>query len=86
MPIIFFTIINSFCYGILNSLEKFYHAEFSPFTRSIIIFLTIFLLGNQVGIVAVIIGYNLGEIGKFFHLFYILYVKEKIKINKKFNN
>lgn len=83
-PIFFFTVLNSLCYGVLNSLNQFYQAEISPFSRAIIIYGTIFLTSRWFGISAVILGYNLGEIGKFVHLVYIL--KQKNNINLSFRN
>ncbi|TWR27597.1 hypothetical protein FPZ43_14105 [Mucilaginibacter pallidiroseus] len=83
VPIVYFSVINSFFYGVLNSIDQFYVAEFSPFSRAIIIFVTIYFLGSQFGISAVIIGYNLGELGKFFHLLYIIRIKNKLTISRK---
>ncbi|WPU95613.1 lipid II flippase MurJ [Mucilaginibacter sabulilitoris] len=83
MPIFFFTIINSFFYGILNSYGQFYLAETSPFSRAIIIYVTIFLFSSKLGLSAVILGYNLGEIAKFIHLWYITKYRNKIDISFK---
>jgi putative peptidoglycan lipid II flippase len=80
VPILFFTVLNSFCYGILNSLNQFYVAEMSPFSRGIIILLSIFFLRDYVGISAVIIGYNLGEFVKFIHLFFLIIKKNSVNI------
>lgn len=85
VPIIYFSVVNSFFYGILNSLDQFYVAEFSPISRAIIIFLMIYIFNSSLGMSAVIIGYNLGELGKFIHLLYIVKHKNKIDISKKYN-
>lgn len=86
VPILYFSVINSFFYGILNSLDQFYVAELSPISRAIIIFLMIYFYSGTLGMSAVIIGYNLGEIGKFFHLLYIIKIKNKLIISRKYNN
>ena len=86
IPIILFSIINAFFYGILNSLDKYYIAETSPFSRAVVIFMTILLLKNWIGMSAVIIGYNLGEIAKSFHLLYVLRNNNKINISFKNKN
>lgn len=80
-PIILFTVINSFSYGILNSMGQFNVAEMSPFSRAIVIFGMIFMFKGTFGISAVIIGYNLGEFAKFFHLYYVIVRINKIKIS-----
>lgn len=84
-PIILLTVINSFSYGILNSLGQFNAAEMSPFSRAIVIFFVIFLLIDSFGLSSVIIGYILGELVKFLHLYYIIVKVNKIKISF-FNN
>lgn len=84
-PIILLTILNSFSYGILNSLNQFNIAEMSPLSRSIVIFGMIFFLKDTFGLSAVIIGYNLGELAKFFHLYYVVVRVNKIKISLKNN-
>ncbi len=83
VPILYFNILNSFCFGILNSLHQYNAAAVSPFSRAIIIFLTIFLFSSHMGIVAVILGYNLGEFAKFLQLMYIIRQRNKIKVSLK---
>ena len=83
IPILFITILNSFCYGILNSLNKFNTAAMPPFTRAIIIFIVIYFFNAKLGIVAVILGYNLGELFKFLQLLYIIIKLNHIKISIK---
>ena len=72
VPIVFFSVLSSLGYGVLNSLDKFYIAEASLFSRGIIILLTIFLFYHYWGISAVIIGYNFGELAKCFHLWFVI--------------
>ena len=83
IPIMFFTVLNSLGYGILNSLDKFYLAEFSPFTRALIIYISIYFLNPYLGISSIIVGYNLGELGKFIHLYYIIKYRNKVNISFK---
>jgi len=83
VPILFFTVQNAICYGILNTLKQFYVAETSPFSRAIVIYCCIFFMGKVFGIAAVIIGYNLGELAKFIHLVYILKKKNKIPLSRR---
>jgi putative peptidoglycan lipid II flippase len=86
VPIVFFSIINSFCYGILNSSEQFYLAEMAPFSRAILIFISIYLFSDSLGMGAVIVGYNIGEFGKFIHLIFVIKIKNKINISIKNRN
>lgn len=84
-PIVLFTVVNAFCYGILNSKDQFYLAELSPLSRSIVIFICIFALKQSFGIAAVVIGYLLGEAGKTLHLLIVL-AKNDVKFSlKKYN-
>lgn len=80
LPIAFLTVVNAFCYGILNSFDQFYLAELSPVFRAIVIIVTVFFFSNTFGIISVIIGYNLGELAKFFHLFLVIKIKNKLNI------
>jgi len=84
-PIFFFSVVNAFYYGILNSIDKFTWAAISPFSRAIIIFVCIFLFNKELGIYSAILGYNLGEFGKFLHLTYVIRVKNDIKLTFKGN-
>ena len=86
VPILFFTVQNAICYGILNTLKQYYVAETSPFSRAIVIYCCIFFLGKSFGITAVIIGYNLGELAKFVHLMYIIRRKNKIQLSRRLVN
>lgn len=86
IPIVYLSVINSLFYGVLNSLDQFYIAELSPIPRALIIFLMIYLFGSTLGMSAVIIGYNLGELGKFIHLLYVIKVRNNIQISRKLNH
>ena len=83
VPILFFTVQNAICYGVLNSMKQYYVAETSPFSRALVIYACIFFLGSIFGMSAVIIGYNLGELAKFLHLMYIIKRKNKIELSRK---
>lgn len=83
IPIFVFTTLNSFCFGVLNSFNQYNTAAMSPFSRAIVIFIVIFLLKGQLGIIAVILGYNLGELVKFIQLLYIIVKRNGIKIAVK---
>lgn len=80
-PIVFMTILNSFSYGILNSIDQYYLAETTPLTRALFIFFSIYISPESFGMTAVIIGYNIGELVKFFHLMYIIKWKNNINIS-----
>ncbi|MCF0075127.1 polysaccharide biosynthesis C-terminal domain-containing protein [Dyadobacter sp. CY261] len=80
IPIFILTIFNSLCYGILYSLNKFDMAATSPISRTIIIFISIFLFNKYLSIYSVILGYNLGELAKLVHLVYIIKIKNKIAL------
>ncbi|MBS1566122.1 MAG: hypothetical protein JST39_17190, partial [Bacteroidetes bacterium] len=82
VPILFFTVQNAICYGILNSMKQYYVAETSPFSRALVIYACIFFLGRVFGITAVIVGYNLGELAKFIHLMYIIRKKNNIRLSR----
>jgi putative peptidoglycan lipid II flippase len=86
VPILFFTVLNSFCYGILNSFDRFNMAAMSPFSRAIIIFITIYFFNSSLGMVAVILGYNLGELFKLIHLLYIIKTRNNLSISLKERN
>lgn len=86
VPILFFTVQNAICYGILNTLKQYYVAETSPFSRAIVIYGCIFFFGKIFGIAAVIIGYNLGEMAKFIHLMYIIRKKNRIRLSRRLVN
>ncbi|GAB2795899.1 hypothetical protein GCM10027275_46510 [Rhabdobacter roseus] len=83
VPIILFSVVNSFFYGVLNSIDQYNVAELSPLSRAIIIFFTIFVFSKELGMIAVIIGYNLGEMAKFLHLLFIIKVRNRINSNYK---
>jgi len=85
-PIFFFSVVNAYYYGILNSIDKFTLAAASPFSRAVIIFLCIFLFNKQLGIYSAILGYNLGECGKFLQLTYVIRIKNNIRLNLRVNN
>ena len=86
VPILFFSILNSFCYGVLNSFHQYNTAALSPFSRAVIIFLTIFLFSGRLGVVAVILGYNLGEMVKFLQLIFIIKRRNNIDVSLKVKN
>jgi len=83
IPIFLFSVLNSFCFGLLNALHQYNTAALSPFSRAVIIFLTIFLFSKQLGVIAVILGYNLGEMVKFLQLLYIIKRRNQINVSLK---
>ncbi|MCX6218965.1 lipid II flippase MurJ [Spirosoma sp.] len=83
VPIILLTTINSFFYGIFNSVDKFYIAESTPLIRAVVVLIMIFLFSETFGIGAVIIGYSLGEFAKFIQLYYVLNSKLSITLSLK---
>jgi putative peptidoglycan lipid II flippase len=82
-PILFFSIKNSICFGVLNSLKQFILAETSPFTRSLVIILFVYLFHDSWGLLSVIVGFNVGEGLKFVHLWYVLKVRNKLDVDLK---
>jgi putative peptidoglycan lipid II flippase len=86
VPIVFFSIINAFFYGVLNSLDQFYLAEMTPFSRAIVIFISIYFFSDSLGIIAIIVGYNLREIVKTVHLSYVVLKRNNLNINLRIVN
>lgn len=74
-PFILGMILSTAFIATLNSYEKYTVASISPLIRSSFIIITIISLHNQIGVISVIVGYNIGEFLRI--IFFFLYFKRK---------